>query len=407
VRVVFAATVIGVTPPAKPADATPGNDLGGASWEDALPIGECGMTAAEDQAESRHQRHLSDMRWAGQRIDAIEPGTLPGLTRLNNLVRTVRTPEFEGVTFHEVLTKSALNHVPETSNMLPGEWTMNPYRGCTHACAYCFARPTHEHLGFDIGADFDNQLVVKVNMPDVLKRELATKRVLPERVAFGTNTDPYQRAEGRYQLMPPIIDAITSAGISFSILTKGSVVRRDLDRLAAAAKRVNVELGMSIAFLDEDLQHSLEPGTPSTTARLATLRAMRDAGFVPTVFFAPILPELTDRADQIDDLIGTLAEAGAGAVLPTSLYLMRGVKELFFTWLRREHPELVATYADLYANGSRTPRAYRDLVQARVNQSLRKYGLPTPDTATEDKFALLGKRSPAPKPPAAEPTLFD
>jgi hypothetical protein len=128
---------------------------------------------------------------------------VPGLARLNNLVRTVRTPEFEGVTFHEVLTKSALNHVPETSTMLPGEWTINPYRGCTHACAYCFARPTHEHLGLNMGADFDSQLIVKVSIPDVLRRELAAKRVLPDRVAFGTSTDPYQRAEGRYQLMPP------------------------------------------------------------------------------------------------------------------------------------------------------------------------------------------------------------
>ncbi|MBU2667826.1 Rv2578c family radical SAM protein [Actinoplanes bogorensis] len=357
------------------------------------------------EAEFRHQRHLSDMRWAGQRIDAVEPGTLPGLARLGNLVRTVRTPEFEGVTFHEVLTKSALNHVPPTSRMLPGEWTMNPYRGCTHACAYCFARPTHEHLGFGIGADFDEQIVVKVNMPDVLRRELATKRVLPERIAFGTNTDPYQRAEGRYRLMPPILEAVTGAGIPFSILTKGTVIRRDLELLAAASRRVNVELGLSIAFLDEELRQSLEPGTPSTAARLDTLRAMRDAGFAPTVFVAPILPELTDSAEHLDELIGTLAEAGAGAVLPTSLYLMRGVKELFLTWLRRQHPELLSPYGDLYAHGSETPRPYRDLVRARVNQALRNHGLPVPDASTEDKFALLGKRAPTVSPPA--PTLFD
>ncbi|WP_436535892.1 Rv2578c family radical SAM protein [Actinoplanes sp. HUAS TT8] len=363
------------------------------------------MIAAEEQAETRHQRRLSDMRWAGQRIDAVEPGTLPGLARLNNLLRTVRTPEFEGVTFHEVLTRSALNHVPATSTMLPGEWTMNPYRGCTHACAYCFARPTHEHLGFGMGADFDSQLVVKVNMPDVLRREVATKRVRPDRVAFGTNTDPYQRAEGRYELMPPILETLTGAGISFSILTKGTVIRRDLDRLAAAATKVNVELGMSIAFLDETLRQSLEPGTPTTAARLATLRAMRDAGFAPTVFVAPILPHLTDSAEHLDELIGTLANAGAAAVLPTSLYLMRGVKELFFTWLRRAHPELVDTYAELYSQGSRTPRAYRDLVRARANQALRRHGLPVPDTSTEDKFALLGKRAPATRPEA--PTLFD
>jgi DNA repair photolyase len=132
---------------------------------------------------------------------------------------------------------------------------------------------------------------------------------------------------------------------------------------------------------------------------------MRDAGFSPTVFFAPILPELTDGTDQIDELIGTLAAAGAGAVLPTPLYLMRGVKDLFFAWLGREHPELLAAYADLYAHGSRTPRSYRELIQARVNRALRKHGLPIPGTSASDKFALLGKRSAAAGP--TEQTLFD
>ncbi|GAA3454008.1 Rv2578c family radical SAM protein [Dactylosporangium matsuzakiense] len=342
--------------------------------------------------------------WDGQRIDAIAPGTLPGLGRVQNLVRSVRTPEFEGVTFHEVLTKSALNHVPATSAMLPGEWTLNPYRGCTHACAYCFARPTHEHLGLGLGADFDAQIIVKVNVAEVLRRELATKRVLPERVAFGTNTDPYQRAEGRYTLMPPIIDALTGARVPFSILTKGTLIRRDLDRLAAAAQKVNVELGLSIAYLDDDLQRTLEPGAPSTAARLDTLRAMRDAGFAPTVFLAPILPYLTDSAEQLDATIAELAAAGAANVLPTSLYLQKGVKDLVLQWLRRRYPELLPAYADLYATGSRTPRAYRDTVKARVHQALHRHGLPVPDDSTEDKFALLGKRRPPPPPP--EPTLF-
>jgi DNA repair photolyase len=132
---------------------------------------------------------------------------------------------------------------------------------------------------------------------------------------------------------------------------------------------------------------------------------MRDAGFAPTVFVAPILPELTDSAEHLDELIGTPAEAGAGAVLPTSLYLMRGVKDLFLRWLRREHPELLNTYAGLYSHGSEAPGAYRDLVKARVNRALTKYSLPVPDANTEDKFALLGKRT-SPAAPAA-PTLFD
>ncbi|BDZ52222.1 hypothetical protein GCM10025867_44630 [Frondihabitans sucicola] len=142
------------------------------------------------------------MRWAGQKVDAREPGALPGLDRVSNLVQSVRTPEFQGITFHEVLAKSALNHVPDTARMLPGEWTINPYRGCTHACVYCYARPTHEHLGMGLGGDFETQIVVKTNVAEVLRHELAHKRALPERVALGTNTDPYQRAEGATRSCP-------------------------------------------------------------------------------------------------------------------------------------------------------------------------------------------------------------
>jgi DNA repair photolyase len=359
-----------------------------------------------NEVAAEHQAQLNALRWQGQRIDAIAPGALPGLARVSNLVQSVRTPEFEGVTFHEVLTKSALNHVAATSTMLPGEWTINPYRGCTHACAYCYARPTHEHLGLDLGADFDRQIVVKVNIGDVLAQELATKRVLPERVALGTNTDPYQRAEGRYELMPRIIDALTGARIPFSILTKGSVIRRDLDRLARSSASVNVELGLSISFLDEELRHSLEPGTPSTSSRLATLAMIRDAGMDCTVFLAPILPLLSDSEQQLDDVVAALAEAGATNVLPTPLYLMTGVKELYFTWLRRAHPELVGPYSELFAHGSRSPQPYRDTVRDRVHRALRRHGLPIPDDSTSDKFALHGKRGrPTPTEPA-EPTLF-
>ena len=147
------------------------------------------------------------MRWAGQQISDAAPtdmDALPGLDRLQNLVRTVRTPEFEGITFHEVLAKSALNRVPAAARV-PFTWTVNPYRGCSHACTYCFARRTHTYLDLDAGADFDSQIVVKINVAEVLARELRRPSWTHEPVALGTNTDPYQRSEGRYQLMPGII----------------------------------------------------------------------------------------------------------------------------------------------------------------------------------------------------------
>ena len=135
------------------------------------------------------------MRWAGQQLDVETPGTLPGLGSIAGLVRSVTTPEFRGVTFHEVVARSALNSVPGTG--LPFNWTVNPYRGCTHACRYCFARPSHRYLELDQGLDFDQQIVVKTNVADVLRRELARPSWQGEQVALGTNTDPYQRAEGR------------------------------------------------------------------------------------------------------------------------------------------------------------------------------------------------------------------
>jgi len=343
------------------------------------------------------------MRWEGQRLDGETPGVLPGLARVSNLVRSVRTPEFANVTFHEVLSKSALNHVPDTSSMLPGEWTINPYRGCTHGCRYCYARPTHERLGLNIRDQFDNEIVVKVNVVEVLRAELARKRKLPERVALGTSTDPYQRAEGRYALMPGIIDALAGARVPFSILTKGTIIRRDLKRLASASRFVRVELGMSVSILDNELQQSLEPGTPTTAARLDTIRAIRESGLDCTVFIAPILPMMTDTVEQLDALVGALADAGATNVLPTPLYLMAGVKEFFFDWLQQERPELVPAYTRLYANGSRIPEEYRNEIDARMRAALTGHGLPIPDASTTDKFALHGKRKSA---PALEPTLF-
>src|SRR5690554_6712476 len=211
------------------------------------------------------------MRWNGQRLAAEDVAALPGLARLNNLVRSVQTPEFAGITFHEVLAKSALNHIPGESKVMPFGWTINPYRGCSHACVYCFARSTHTYLELDAGKDFDSQIIVKVNVAEVLARELARPGWQHPPVALGTNTDPYQRAEGRYRLMPGIIAALAESGTPFSILTKGTLLRRDLPLLVKAQERVSVELAMSIAVYDDELQQSIEPGTPGTAARLATV----------------------------------------------------------------------------------------------------------------------------------------
>jgi DNA repair photolyase len=345
------------------------------------------------------------MRWSGQRTDRVDDGTLPGLARMSGFVRSVRTPDFRGVTFHEVLAKSALNHVPADARMLPGEYTINPYRGCTHACQYCFARPTHTRLGLNAAGDFDNEIIVKTNIVEVLRTELARKRKLPPRVAFGTNTDVYQRAEGRYALMPGIINALAGHRVPFSILTKGTTIRRDLDHLVKASRATTVHLGLSISMMDEELQQSVEFGTATTTARLATVRAIRDAGLDCTVFLSPILPRLTDSPEQLEELVSAVASAGATSVLFHPLYLSSGVKDVFMTWLRGAYPHLVPDYVTLYSSGSETLRPYRHEVSDRIRAIIARYGFPDPDESVEDKFALNGRRNQAEAEPE-QATLF-
>jgi DNA repair photolyase len=214
-------------------------------------------------------------------------------------------------------------------------------------------------------------------------------------VALGTNTDPYQRAEGRYRLMPGIIDALARSGTPMSILTKGTLLRRDLPQLVEAAQRAPVALSMSIAVADPDLQRSIEPGVPSARARLDTIAAARDAGFEPDVFVMPVLPHLTDSTAQLGALLRDIRAAGARSVMYGPLHLRSHVKPWFFAWLEREHPELVPAYRSLYpGSASSAPQAYRMELAARIRPIIRRLGL---------EWAV--PRDPA-TPGAPAPTLF-
>ncbi|SDP21493.1 DNA repair photolyase [Nakamurella panacisegetis] len=350
------------------------------------------------------------MRWDRQAL-AIEDGeALPGLGRLAGLVRSVRTPEFAGVTFHEVNSKSALNRIGAKSPM-PFPWSVNPYRGCTHGCVYCFARGTHSYLEFDTGHDFDTQIVVKINIAEVLRRELARPGWLREHVAMGTNTDPYQRAEGRYQLMPGVVRALAGSGTPFSILTKGTVLSRDLPLLAALQEDVPVGLGVSLALLDPDLQARLEPGTPSPKARLDLIRRITGAGLPCGVLVAPVLPHLTDRPEQLRELVGQLKQAGVTGVSAVTLHLRPGAREWFFPWLARVHPELVGVYERLYARGANAASDYRRMLSARFAGIREEFGLGSQDPpgtrgipgATDASFPAGSM--PTPREPEQE-TLF-
>lgn len=239
----------------------------------------------------------------------------------------------------------------------------------------CFARNTHTYLDMDAGADFDSQIVVKVNVARVLDRELRCPRWEREPVAMGTNTDPYQRAEGRYRLMPGVIRALARSGTPFSVLTKGAVLTRDLPELSAAAADVPVSLGVSIALLDRSLQAPLEPGAPSPAARLDLVRKITDSGIRCGVMVAPVLPLLTDSDDALDTLLGRIAAAGASGATVFALHLRRGTREWFLAWLAREHPELVEPYARLYRRGAYVEPEYRSALARRVAPLLRRHGL--------------------------------
>jgi DNA repair photolyase len=239
----------------------------------------------------------------------------------------------------------------------------------------CFARNTHTYLDLDAGADFDRQIVVKVNVARVLQRELRSPKWSREPVAMGTNTDPYQRAEGRYRLMPGIIDAFARAGTPFSVLTKGTVLGRDLPALAAAAADVPVSLGVSVALLDRVVHATLEPGTPTPAARLDLVRRISDAGLPCGVMVAPVLPMLTDSDEALDALLGRVAAAGATGASVLALHLRPGTREWFLAWLEREYPELIEPYAQLYRRGAYVAPEYRRALARRVAPLLRRHGL--------------------------------
>ncbi|MFG1928238.1 Rv2578c family radical SAM protein [Cryptosporangium sp. NPDC048952] len=322
------------------------------------------------------------MRWNHMRLQSAEadvggtasvPLPLP-LEGAGVRVRTIDTPEFRGVTFYEIRAKSVLNRVP-ASSPVPFRWTVNPYRGCTHACTYCFARNTHTYLDLDAGHDFDSRIVVKINAGELLRRELGARSWAGEHVAMGTNTDPYQRAEGRYGLMREVLTALRDHANPFSILTKGTLVLRDLDLLTEAAQVTDVRVNVSVGFVDAALWRQVEPGTPNPRARLGVCRALTDAGIGCGVLMAPVLPYLTDTDEHLEATVAAIAEAGAVAVTPLPLHLRPGAREWFFGWLRGARPDLVGSYRRLYRAGSYAPSEYTQSVVARVREIAKSYGI--------------------------------
>jgi DNA repair photolyase len=302
------------------------------------------------------------------------------------VVRRFDAPEALDMRFYEVHARSALNRVPVRSQM-PFTWTVNPYRGCSHACVYCFARPTHKYLGFDAGRDFEREIVVKVNAPEVLRRELGRASWTHEHVALGTNTDPYQWVEARYRLMPGIWEALRDTRTPCSVLTKSPLVLRDLPLLVELAGEGLVSAALSVPTLDERAWRATEPHTPHPRARLEAVAELNRAGVPTSVLVAPLMPGINDEPEQVRRILELANEAGARSVTPVALHLRPGVREVFMDWLTVQRPDLLERYGELYGRGSYAPADERRRLTGLVRAEQRR----APERVRAERF--LRRRS--------------
>ena len=230
----------------------------------------------------------------------------------------------------------------------------------------CFARPTHEYLDFNAGRDFDKEIVVKVNVPEVLRAELARPSWKREHVALGTNTDPYQWVEGRYKLMRGIWEAMRDFANPCSILTKSPLLLRDTDLLLQIAERTTVSACLSVPTLDEKAWRATEPHTPHPRARLEAVAELNRIGIPTGILIAPLMPGINDGPGQVERIVALAEEAGATSIGGQALFLRGATKDVFFDWLRVKRPDLVERYEQLYRKGAYLPKSASEELTARL-----------------------------------------
>jgi DNA repair photolyase len=300
---------------------------------------------------------------------AEDDGGQPALFADEEIVeRHVGIGAYRGLEFLHVRAGRIISTVPARSPM-PFRHTINAYRGCSHACSYCFARPTHEYLGLDGGRDFERRLVVKINAVEKLRAELRSSRWHGDTIAMGTNTDPYQRAEGKYHLTRGIVGVLGEAANPFTILTKSTLILRDLPLLQAAAARTEVRCNLSIATLDPEVWTATEPGTPHPRQRVEAVRRLNEAGIPTGVLIAPIIPGWSDSVEQLEAVTTACLEAGAVSVSPVTLHLRPGVKEHFLSDLQAKNPRLAAELKRRYGNNAYLSRHDQEVIVEPVTST--------------------------------------
>jgi DNA repair photolyase len=272
----------------------------------------------------------------------------------------------------ELRCKSALNRVQH----MGFRWSLNPYQGCVHACVYCFARAHARLADRDPGAGFSSRIGVKVNVAEVLRSELSSRSWKRETVAFGTATDPYQPAEARYRLTRSCLQALSDFRTPVGLITKGTLILRDLDLLAELSRRARLTVTFSVPTVDESVWSRTEPGTPPPGQRLKVLRRLVEAGIEAGVGMAPILPGLSDAPAQLEATVAAAARSGACFVWANLVYLKPGTKEHYLAFLEREYPHLLPRYAGLFPGASAyAPAAIKDSIGAAVGRLKREYGV--------------------------------
>lgn len=276
------------------------------------------------------------------------------------------------VIYEEVQCKTIINRVEAPG--LGFRWSINPYRGCQHACVYCFARGTHQYLGYDSGRDFETRIVVKINAPAVLRDELRRPGWQRELIVLGTVCDPYQQAEAKYQLTRQILEVLIKFAQPVHMLTKSPLVLRDLDLWSRLAQVAEAAIAFSVPTLDEEIWRKTEPGTAKPSKRLAALRRLVEAGVPGGVMLAPIIPGLTDDEAHLEQVVRAAAEHGAQFLHPNVLHLKPGTKEWFMPVLREAYPHLLPRYVQYY-RGPYAPQYYTQEVLAKVAELREKWGL--------------------------------
>jgi DNA repair photolyase len=273
--------------------------------------------------------------------------------------------------YREEPCRSALNRVKG----MMFDWSLNPYMGCVHRCTFCYVR------AFELRADrpFDDRygasIRVKTNVVEVLRRELARASWEQETVAVGAATDPYQPAEGRYRLTRGCLEALGEASNPFNIITRGPLIVRDADVLAEAAARASVSVIFSIPTLDQEVWRRTEPGTAHPRQRLRALKTLVDAGIKASVGMAPILPGISDRPEQLAEVVHAAREAGACGVWANLLFLRPGTREHFLDNLARDWPEELERYERLYRRRAYLGAELTKPLRQQVNSLAREHGV--------------------------------